>query len=279
MQLIHTVEILRKEIKARLDQGLSVGFVPTMGALHAGHIELVKRSVRENGCTVVSVFVNPTQFNDPKDLERYPRTLEADCELLQGAGCEIVFAPSVQEVYPVMERPEFDFGVLGSVMEGACRPGHFDGVAQVVGRLFDLVTPHRAYFGEKDFQQLAIIQEFVKREGYPLEIVPCPIVRQEDGLALSSRNKLLTTEGRAAAPTIYKILSQSREMARTMPLAEVREWVIAQLNSEKMFRLEYFEIVDALTLCFLNEWKESESPVGCVALFCGEIRLIDNIRY
>ncbi|MGL4781466.1 MAG: pantoate--beta-alanine ligase, partial [Bacteroidales bacterium] len=249
------------------------------GALHNGHIQLVKRCVAENEFAIVSVFVNPTQFNDQNDLLKYPRTLDADCKLLEEAGCSLVFAPSVEEVYPEEDTRLFDFGQLDKVMEGEFRPGHFNGVAQVVSKLFDMVTPDNAYFGEKDFQQLAIIRQMVKQLNSPVEIHPCPIVREESGLAMSSRNTRLTPEQLAEAPKIYQTLLASKAMKETKSVAEVKAWVINELNKNEFFRVEYFDIVDGLTLQSLNSWSESGYAVGCIAVFCGEVRLIDNIIY
>lgn len=279
MRVVTTVADLRTAINNAKEEGKKIGFVPTMGALHNGHIQLVKRCVAENEFAIVSVFVNPTQFNDQNDLLKYPRTLEADCKLLEEAGCSLVFAPSVEEVYPEQDTRQFDFGQLDKVMEGEFRPGHFNGVAQVVSKLFDMVTPDNAYFGEKDFQQLAIIRQMVKQLKSPVEIHPCPIVREESGLAMSSRNTRLTPEQLAEAPKIYQTLLASKAMKETKSVAEVKAWVINELNKNEFFRVEYFDIVDGLTLQSLNSWSESGYAVGCIAVFCGEVRLIDNIIY
>lgn len=279
MRVVTTVADLRKAINQAREEGKKIGFVPTMGALHNGHIQLVKRCVAENEFAVVSVFVNPTQFNDKNDLLKYPRTLEADCKLLEEAGCNLVFAPTVDEVYPEEDTRLFDFGQLDKVMEGEFRPGHFNGVAQVVSKLFDMVTPDNAYFGEKDFQQLAIIRQMVKQLNSPVEIHPCPIVREESGLAMSSRNTRLTPEQLAEAPKIYQTLLASKAMKETKSVSEVKGWVINELNKNEFFRVEYFDIVDGLTLQSLNNWSESGYAVGCIAVFCGEVRLIDNIIY
>ena len=279
MRVVTTTADLRKEINAAREAGKKIGFVPTMGALHNGHIQLVKRCVSENEFSVVSIFVNPTQFNDKNDLIKYPRTLDADCKLLDETGCNLVFAPSVEEVYPQEDTRQFDFGQLDKVMEGQFRPGHFNGVAQVVSRLFDAVTPDNAYFGEKDFQQLAIIREMVKMLNYPITIHPCPIVREESGLAMSSRNTRLTAGQLAVAPKIHQILTESKEWKKSMSVTDVKAKVINTLNADSHFRVEYFDIVDGLTLQSLNEWSESDYIVGCIAVFCGEVTLIDNIIY
>ncbi len=256
----------------------AIGFVPTMGALHAGHRSLVERARRENQTVVVSVFVNPTQFNDKNDLRNYPRTPEADCAVLEAAGADIVFMPSVEDIYPEPDTREFDFGLVDKVMEGATRPGHFNGVAQVVSRLFDLVRPARAYFGEKDFQQIAVIKAMVEQLSIDIEIVECAIVRGEDGLALSSRNELLTPEHREAAPHIYATIKQCAEKMATMNPAELTEWVVSTIDSNPLLKTIYFEAVDARTMQRVESWQESERIQGCCAVQAGNIRLIDNIR-
>lgn len=260
-------------------QGKSIALVPTMGALHSGHASLVERAVAENDVTVVSVFVNPTQFNDKNDLANYPRTLEADCALLESEGASIVFAPSVEEMYPEPDTREFSFAPLDTVMEGACRPGHFNGVAQIVSKLFYAVEPDKAYFGEKDFQQLAIIREMVRRLGLKLEIVGCPIVREPDGLAMSSRNTLLSPEERKRALAISSALFASLDFAKSNSLAATKALVEGLIMGTDGLELEYFQIVDGNTLQPIEEWGQSDCPVGCIALFCGKIRLIDNIKY
>ena len=279
MEIVHTVNDLQAALSALRAQGKTVGLVPTMGALHNGHASLVKRSVAENDATVVSIFVNPTQFNDKNDLEKYPRTLEADCRLLEQCGASIAFAPSVEEMYPEPDTRHFSYAPLDTVMEGKYRPGHFNGVCQVVSKLFDMVKPDRAYFGEKDFQQLAIIREMVRQMHFPLQIVGCPIVREADGLALSSRNKRLTPEQRTEALQISKTLFASREYARTHTVADTIRFVKAAIDAAPGLRLEYFELVDGNTLQPIAEWKDTSYPVGCITVFCGDVRLIDNIKY
>ena len=278
MKLVKTIAELN-EAKTSFGDGKKVGLVPTMGALHEGHASLVRKSVKENDVTVVSVFVNPTQFNDKNDLKNYPRTLDADCELLESVGADIVFAPSVEEIYPEEDTRVFDFSPLDKVMEGKYRPGHFNGVAQIVSKLFDMVEPDRAYFGEKDFQQLAIIRELVAQEGYNIDIRPCPIVREKDGLALSSRNRLLSDEERVHALHISKTLFESREFAELHSVAETISFVENSINSEGYLRLEYFEIVDGYTLQPIKNWADTDYAVGCITVFCGNVRLIDNIKY
>lgn len=260
-------------------QGKTVGLVPTMGALHAGHASLVKRSVAENDATVVSVFVNPTQFNDKNDLAKYPRTLEADCRLLEQCGATVVFAPSVEEIYPEPDMRHFSFPPLDTVMEGAYRPGHFNGVCQIVSKLFDLVKPDRAYFGEKDFQQLAIIREMVRQLKFPLQIVGCPIVREADGLALSSRNTRLSAEQRQQALKISQTLFASVDYAANHTVAQTQQFVEDAIAAAPGLRLEYFELVDGNTLQKIADWADTDYAVGCITVFCGEVRLIDNIKY
>ena len=279
MLVVETINQLHAFLAAARSEGKSIGLVPTMGALHEGHASLVARSVKENDITVVSVFVNPTQFNDKGDLERYPRTLEADCALLSKLGTDCVFAPTVEEVYPEPDTRVFDFTPLDKVMEGVYRPGHFNGVAQIVSKLFMYVEPTRAYFGEKDFQQLAIIREMVRREGFALEVVGCPIVREADGLALSSRNTLLTPEQRVTALAISKALFESVKYAETHSMAETKQMVEQAIADTEELELEYYEVVDGNTLQPVAAWDEADYIVGCITVYCGKVRLIDNIRY
>ncbi|WP_300728878.1 pantoate--beta-alanine ligase [uncultured Bacteroides sp.] len=279
MKLIQTINELRAELDVLRKAGKTIGLVPTMGALHAGHASLVKRAVAENDVVVVSDFVNPTQFNDKNDLLKYPRTLEADCKLLEACGASFVFAPSVEEIYPEPDTRQFSYAPLDTVMEGKYRPGHFNGVCQIVSKLFLIVEPTRAYFGEKDFQQLAIIREMVRKYPFDLEIVGCPIVREDDGLALSSRNSRLTSEQRTQALQISKTLFASMEFGKTHTLAETKAFVEKSIDEAEGLRLEYFEIVDGTTLQTVSDWTDSNYIVGCITVFCGEVRLIDNIKY
>ena len=276
METITNSEELRRALGSRDRSG--IGFVPTMGALHAGHRSLVERARRECATVVVSVFVNPTQFNDKTDLKNYPRTPEADLRLLEEVGADYVFMPSVEEVYPEPDTRTFDFGMIDKVMEGATRPGHFNGVAQVVSRLFDLVKPAKAYFGEKDFQQIAVIREMVRQLRIPVEIIPCPIVRGEDGLALSSRNTLLNTDHRTAAPYIYKVLKAAVEKSHQTTPDQLAAWVTAQVESNPLLKVIYFQVVDAATMQQVRTWEESPVIQGCIAVQAGDIRLIDNIK-
>ena len=276
MKVVNTVAELNAALAPLKREG--VGFVPTMGALHAGHRSLVERARRENDTVVVSVFVNPTQFNDKNDLKNYPRTPEADCAILEAAGADIVFMPTVEVIYPEPDTRQFDFGMVDKVMEGATRPGHFNGVAQVVSRLFALVNPARAYFGEKDFQQIAVIKAMVEQLAIDIEIVECAIVRGEDGLALSSRNELLTPEHRAAAPHIYATISQCAAKMESMSPEELTNWVVSTIDSNPLLKTIYFEAVDARTMQRVEKWSDSERIQGCCAVQAGDIRLIDNIR-
>lgn len=250
-----------------------------MGALHEGHLSLVKESKKNSDVTVVSIFVNPTQFNDAEDLKRYPRTLDKDVELLEKTGCDVVFAPAVEEIYPEPDTRKFDFGYLESVMEGAKRPGHFNGVGQVVSRLFDIVRPEKAFFGMKDFQQVAIIKQMVKQLNSPVQIIPCPIVREESGLALSSRNTLLDDEHRKNAPHIHATLKKARGMASSLSVNELKKWIGDEINRNPYLETEYVEIVDDTTLKITEDWKEPGTKVACVAVYAGKIRLIDNMVF
>ena len=279
MKLVHTINELRAELEIQRKAGKKIGLVPTMGALHEGHASLVRRAVAENDVVVVSDFVNPTQFNDKNDLLKYPRTLEADCELLEKEGADYVFAPSVEEIYPEPDTRQFSYAPLDTVMEGKFRPGHFNGVCQVVSKLFMIVEPDTAYFGEKDFQQLAIIREMVKQMNFPLQIVGCPIIREEDGLALSSRNARLTEEQRQQALNISKTLFLSKEFAVSHTVEETQAFVEDAIAAAEGLELEYFELVDGTTLQKISNWEETDYAVGCITVFCGDVRLIDNIKY
>lgn len=283
MKIIKKIVDLQNELFDIRKEGKSVGLVPTMGALHEGHASLVKRSVKENDVTVVSVFLNPTQFNDQGDLDRYPRTLEADCKLLDVCGADYCFAPSVEEMYPVADNRHFEFPPVSTVMEGAKRPGHFNGVCQVVSRLFYIVRPDRAYFGEKDWQQIAVVKQLVKFIGMQdkLQIVECEIIRDEDGLAKSSRNTLLADDERKIAPTIYKALKESVVFAKENGVKETHDKVVSDINAVEGLEVEYFEIVDGNTLQAVSDWNDSDYVVGCITVYCGKtpIRLIDHIKY
>lgn len=279
MKIVNKIQDLKAYLAQERQDNKKVGFVPTMGALHAGHLSLVKRCVEENDICVVSVFVNPTQFNDKHDLETYPRTLDNDCALLEPAGCDYVFAPSVEEMYPEPDTRTFDFGTVMQVMEGARRPGHFNGVAQVVSKLFYIVEPDNAYFGEKDFQQIAVIRAMVKQLNIPVEIHDCPILREADGLAMSSRNTRLTPEQRQKAPLIARTLKESTNFAPEKSVQEVIDYVVTTINRDPVMEVEYYEIVDGHTMESIKDWSETDYPVGCITVYCGEVRLIDNIKY
>lgn len=282
MEIIRSISRLREAVKSARSEGKSIGLVPTMGALHAGHRSLVERARSENDVVIVSVFVNPTQFNNADDLRTYPRTEEADCRLLDACGVDYAFVPEVAEIYPEPDTRVFDLGPVAEVMEGAMRPGHFNGVAQIVSKLFALTEPTRAYFGEKDFQQIAVIRRMVELEGFDLEIVPCPIVREADGLALSSRNVRLSPEARAIAPAIHRILLESRKLkAEGKSPVEVAAATEAAINATEGLEAEYYQIVDARTMQPLQRWEDAGplGATGCVTVYCGGVRLIDNISY
>ncbi len=277
MKIFKTISETQSYLR-NLKQKQSIGFVPTMGALHEGHLELLRRSKKENNISVCSIFVNPIQFNNPEDLKKYPRTLEADIEKLKSVNCDVLFAPEVNEMYPEKNTKQYDFGMLDKVMEGKFRPGHFNGVAVVVKLLFDIIDPHRAYFGEKDFQQVAIINAMAKQEKMALEIIPCPIVRESDGLAMSSRNVRLTAEERKVAPIIYQTLKSVKENLKPEKIVDLCNWAVSNLNQTPGMKVEYFEIVDTETLQPISNISEKPHTIACVAAFLGKVRLIDNMQ-
>lgn len=281
MQVFHKIVDLQNKLFDDRKQGKTVSLVPTMGALHEGHASLVRKSVTDNDVTVVSVFVNPTQFNDPKDLNSYPRDINADCKLLESVKADYVFAPSVEEMYPTQDTRIFEFPPVSTVMEGAHRPGHFNGVCQVVSRLFYIVRPDKAYFGEKDWQQIAVVKAMVSSLSLNVEIVECPIVRDTDGLARSSRNALLSPEERETAPLIYRTLKSSIDYAKAHSLKDTHDYVVETINSSPILDVEYFEIVDGNTLLPVADWNDSDYIVGCITVYCGKrpVRLIDHIKY
>jgi pantoate--beta-alanine ligase len=275
MQVFSTKDTLQATL---VDRQARLGFIPTMGALHEGHLSLVRKSKSDNDITIVSIYVNPTQFNDKNDLKNYPRNLERDLSLLESVNCDYIFMPEDQEMYPETDTRVFDFDQMGSIMEGKHRPGHFNGVAQIVTKLFDIVKPDRAYFGQKDFQQLAIIRQLVNRLNYPIEIVGCPIVREPDGLAMSSRNQLLTEEYRRAAPLIYQTLRAAKEMVASADVSAIQKYVDTVINSHPLLKLEYFKIVESSTLESLKSLHPKTAATACIAVFAGKVRLIDNIE-
>lgn len=279
MIVYRTKKDLIRHLDALRNTGKSVGLVPTMGALHRGHASLVVKAAEENDAVVVSIFINPSQFNDPADLEDYPRTLDKDLELLQSMNVELVFVPTVKEMYPQNDTRTFDLGNLDKVLEGKHRKGHFNGVAQIVSILFDLVNPTRAYFGQKDFQQLVIVKRLVEILKLPLEIIACPIIREEDGLAMSSRNILLRKEERKLAPFIHITLQLAREKRGSLSPAEVKSWVFLQFKEQPQIQLDYFEIVEDKELRPILNWEEKVNKVGCIAVQLGDIRLIDNLIF
>lgn len=279
MEYIQISKELTKKVDVLKGDGKSIGFVPTMGALHSGHLSLIEAAKKQADIIIVSIFVNPNQFNDPKDLEKYPRDIEKDIEKLQEVGCDILFAPTVEDIYPEEDNRQFDFGLIDKVMEGKHRPGHFNGVAQVVSRLFNIVNPDKAFFGMKDFQQIAIINEMVKQLKFNIEIVECPTIRELDGLAMSSRNLLLDDERRKIAPIIAQSLNESRKFAEKYSIKETIEYVESKINANELLDVEYFEIVDGNSLQAVNSWDDADYIVGAIAVFAGEVRLIDNVVY
>ena len=281
MKIFDNIVDLQNELFYLRKANKKIGLVPTMGALHQGHASLVKQCVADNDITIVSVFLNPTQFNDPKDLERYPRTFEEDCKILNEVGTDIVFAPTPKEMYPTPDNRHFEFPPTSTVMEGAKRPGHFNGVCQVVSRLFYITKPHNAYFGEKDWQQICVIKQLVKYLNLDINIIECPIIREESGLAMSSRNSLLTSEERAIAANIYRILKESVAKKDSLSVDELQQEVINSINAIDQLEVEYFEIVDGNTLETVHSWDDSPYIVGCITVYCGAtpIRLIDHIKY
>ena len=278
MNVYNFIVDIQRFVEEKHNLGLKIGFVPTMGALHEGHLSLINRAKKDNDIVVCSVFVNPIQFNNPTDLEKYPRTPEKDIEKLEQAGCDAVFMPSAEEMYPEKVSDHYDFGDLERVMEGACRPGHFNGVAIVVRKLFEIVNPDKAYFGEKDFQQLAIIKKMVQNLNMNLEIVPCPIIRENDGLAMSSRNVRLNETERAIAPKIFATLNDAISKKVSMTPAEMKEYTLAKYAEIKEFDVEYVEITDETNLKSLENWNECDHARIFVALQLGPVRLIDNVR-
>ncbi|MDP2237701.1 MAG: pantoate--beta-alanine ligase [Bacteroidales bacterium] len=278
MQTFKTIKGLREALSAERAAGNTIGFVPTMGALHEGHLELMRRALRENDCLVVSIFVNPIQFNNKEDLEKYPRVLEEDSKILEDIGCQYLFAPDVDEMYPEPYKSEYDFGLLSEVMEAAFRPGHFNGVAIVVRKLFEIVEPTTAYFGEKDFQQLAVIQQLVKMFEMSVKIIPCSIVRENDGLAMSSRNVRLTAHERQLAPKIFQTLQKAKKLRNVLSPEELRRWTREELDAVEDFNIDYVEIAEDQQLQPFQHWNDASGAILFVALFLGKVRLIDNVR-
>jgi len=278
MEVVKTKHNLKRQLSFS-GKKTTLGFVPTMGALHKGHLSLVEHAVKENDIVVVSIFVNPAQFNNNSDLKRYPRNLDSDLKLLENTGCDIVFSPTIKEMYPEPDNRIFDFGHLGKVMEGKYRPGHFNGVAKIVSKLFDVVKPQNAYFGLKDFQQLAVVKELARRMYPDIRIVVCPIIRENDGLAMSSRNLLLSIAQRNEAVRIYKTLVKAKKLIHHKSVSELTGWVTETINKNALLDVEYFEIVDDESLLPVTNWEEPAIKVGCIAVNCGDVRLIDNIVF
>ncbi|MCU0338690.1 MAG: pantoate--beta-alanine ligase [Spirosomaceae bacterium] len=280
MHIFHTISDLRAHLRAHRMLGQSIGFVPTMGALHEGHLSLIAASKAQNDLTVCSIFVNPIQFNNPDDLARYPRTLDVDCAMLAPAGCDVVFAPSAEEMYPEKALLKFDFGDLERVMEGQFRPGHFNGVGIVVAKLFNIVQPDRTYFGQKDLQQVAVVRRMMIDLGFQIELHPCPTLREADGLAMSSRNRNLTAEERPIAAHIFKGLTAAKTALLTGETAEmVKAQMATHFEQQPAFRLEYFEVVNAHTLQSVDKKQPDGQTALCIAAFLGKVRLIDNFVF
>jgi pantoate--beta-alanine ligase len=279
MNIYQKIWEINNYLEAIRSKKMVIGFVPTMGALHEGHLELIRKCKKECDITVCSIFVNPLQFNNPDDFKHYPISFENDTQMLNGAGCDLLFHPSVKEMYPDKITTTYNFGVLDHVMEAEFRPGHFNGVAIVVKRLFDIIKPARAYFGEKDYQQLLVIKQLVSKYTLGIDIIPCPIIREPDGLAMSSRNRRLSAEERAIAPAIYGILRASTGKANVMPPAELKAWVAEQFSHYDQLKPEYYELSDAQNLTPISKWAKGQEVIACVACFLGSVRLIDNIRF
>lgn len=281
MEIFQTIDEIKNKINSLKKEKLTIGFVPTMGALHDGHLSLIKISKSKTDITIVSIFVNPTQFNNNIDLEKYPRTIELDIEKLESVDTDILFYPDEKEIYPQEDKRQFDFGKLATVMEGQFRTGHFNGVAQIVSKLFEIISPNKAFFGLKDFQQYVIIKELVKKymPNSEIDIIACPIIREKEGLAMSSRNSRLTIEQRQNANTISKTLFEAKELAKEKTVEEIKKIVVEKINSNNYLEVEYFEIVDDVFLNKIKNWEENNKKVGCIAVYCGEVRLIDNIYF
>ena len=280
MHIISNKQELKALVNKAIQSKIKIGFVPTMGALHQGHLSLVDFSLKNTDITISSIFVNPTQFNNADDFRNYPHDLKKDFTKLEKAGCHAVFTPSEKEMYPEKDNRAFDFDGLDKVMEGEYRPGHFNGVAQIVSKLFDAVTPQKAFFGQKDFQQVAIIKKMVEKLDYQIEVVACPIIREADGLAMSSRNQLLTPQHREAAPIINRVLTDSlKKIGSFKNTGQIKDWVVQEINKYPLLRVEYFEIVDEATLKQIDQIKDHIGFIGCIAVWAGNVRLIDNIIY
>jgi len=279
MKILYTIQEIKKYISEQKSRDISIGFVPTMGALHFGHISLINRAKQENDICICSIFVNPTQFNNKEDLLNYPRHIESDIKYLASVNCDILFAPSEKEMYPEPDNTIYKLGGLDVVMEGKYRPNHFNGVAIIVKKLFDIIEPQKTYFGEKDFQQLAVIKYLVKEYSVPVEIISCPTYRETDGLAMSSRNIRLTKEERKVAPYIYKTLLKAKDLSRKKNVNDIKQFVLKEFQKKPNLNLEYFEIVDKETLKNIEQFDDFNNCIGCIAVFLGKVRLIDNINF
>jgi len=279
MYIIKEIFQLKKQLSEFRKQKHSIGFIPTMGALHNGHLSLINESIKKNNKTVVSIFINPTQFNNENDYKKYPKNFNTDITMLKKANCDCLFLPSEKEMYPSPDNRTFNLGYYENIMEGKFRPGHFQGVVKIVTKLFDIVEPDYAFFGKKDFQQLAIIKKVVSDFNYKINIVSCPIIREPDGLAMSSRNQLLSKSARQKANFIYKTLINSKEKSKKMSVNELKKWVHNKFELNTLFKLEYFDIVNENNLKNIKSWDEKCNKIGCIAAWLNDVRLIDNIKY
>ena len=276
MLVLRKIKEIDQIISLYKQNGKTIGFVPTMGALHQGHISLINYSKQQTDITVCSIFVNPTQFNNASDLTHYPRTPEADIKLLEDAGCDILYMPEVEDVYPESDNRTFNFGYLDTILEGAKRPGHFNGVGQVVSILLEGVKPDKSYFGSKDYQQVMVVKSLVKQLQLPVEIIACPILREVDGLAMSSRNTRLSLEERKIAALVPQIMKEAIKIAKEQGIPAAKLVVAESVSKQEMMKLEYYEICDAITLESINELIPNQQAVSLIAVFVGNIRLIDN---
>jgi pantoate--beta-alanine ligase len=279
METFTSKNLFRERLKSLKNQNKTIGFVPTMGALHKGHLSLIDCAKKENNITVASIFVNPTQFNERDDFKKYPRNIDKDLDILSRQGCDIAFTPSEEDMYPETDNRHFDFGTLQNVMEGAHRPGHFNGVAQIVSKFLEIIHPDKAYFGEKDFQQLTIIRELTRQMNMNTQIIGCPIIREDDGLAMSSRNKRLSKEERESATKISEILFKGKEMAEQKSVKNLKEWMKNELNKNPHINVEYIEIVNEKNLQPIHNWKDAKQIRTFAAAWVGNVRLIDNVKY
>lgn len=276
MLVFDKIRDVREYLAQKRKDKATVGFVPTMGALHEGHISLIAISRRETDITVCSIFVNPTQFNNQADLTKYPRTPEKDMDMLRAAGCDVLYMPDVADVYPENDTRTFNFGYLDTILEGAHRPGHFNGVGQVVSILLEGIQPDKAYFGSKDYQQVMVVKELAKQLKLPVEIVACPILREPDGLAMSSRNVRLNEEERKVAARIPLMMQEARELVKREGIAAAKEYIAQEVAGQALMKLDYYEVCKADTLELLADYQPGQPAISLIAVFVGAVRLIDN---